>query len=434
MSESIEIGYQARLWQVQFHIMPHRFRVVVVPRGCGKTYGIQYDLLDRALRKPNGIFSIISPFLKQGKRNIWRSLSAAVRKIPGAKINQAELFIELPNGTVIYLFGADNAEALRGMHQDGLVIDEAADILDDDWRSVIAPTLSSKNGWAIISGTPKGVNFLYDCYIKAKNGEEDWGLLFHDVYSVGVYDEKQIQTFKNLAGMKFNQEYLCAFDASSDKTLLQMADAIAASSRVPDEEDTVSGVVFGVDVARGKGDNSCVYIRQGVHTREVWKQKTPNMKSFAMEIRRLVEKWKPESIHVDTTNGDGGAIVDELRSLGIKCIPVAFSNRANDKVRFYNIRSEMWYKMADWVRDGGCIPEDPELMREICMPQTEWRGDQMLLEPKEAIKKRLGGASPDMGDALALTFAFPVLKRRVVNLFDRVIARVSEYNPWGEYS
>ena len=430
----VTLGYTAREWQVQFHRMVHRFRVIVVPRGCGKTYGIQYDLLDKALRKPNAIYSIISPFLKQGKRNIWRSLTSAVRLIPGAKINQAELFIELPNNTVIYLFGADNAEALRGMHQDGLVIDEAADINEDDWRSVIAPTLSSKNGWAIISGTPKGINFLYDCYIKAKRGDEDWGLLFHDVYSVGVYTPKQIESFKALAGMKFNQEYLCAFDASSDKTLLQMADAIQASTRVPDEDDTISGIVFGVDVARGKGDNSCVYVRQGVHTREVWKQKTPNMKTFAMEIRRLYDKWKPESIHVDTTNGDGGAIVDELRALGIKCIPVAFSNRANDSLRFFNIRAEMWYKMADWVRDGGCIPEDPELMREICMPNVDWRGDKMLLEPKEAIKKRLSGASPDMGDALALTFAFPVLNRRTRNVFDRLIEKVRTYEPWGEFA
>lgn len=315
------------------------------------------------------------------------------------------------------MFGADNAEALRGMHQDGLVIDEAADVNEDDWRSVIAPTLSSKNGWAIISGTPKGINFLYSCYLKAKAGDEGWSLLFHDVYSVGVYTPEQIEGFKSLAGMKFAQEYLCAFDAASDSTLLQIADAITASQRVPEGDETTEGVAMGIDIARGKGDNSCVYVRQGKRTLEMWTAKTPNMKTFAREIQRLVGKHEPESIFVDTTNGDGGAICDELRSLGIKSCQVAFSNRANDTVRFYNIRAEMWFKMAEWIRDGGCIPEDPDLIREVCMPNVTWKGDQMQLEAKESIKKRLNGTSPDRADALALTFAYPVPRRKTKGVF-----------------
>jgi hypothetical protein len=69
----------------------------------------------------------------------------------------------------------------------------------------------------------------------------------------------------------------------------------------------------------------------------------------------------------------------------------------------------MWFLMRDWVISGGAIPDDTEFKRDLAAPTYEFTSatDIYKLEPKDDIKKRLG-KSPDMGDALALTFAFPV--------------------------
>jgi hypothetical protein len=71
---------------------------------------------------------------------------------------------------------------------------------------------------------------------------------------------------------------------------------------------------------------------------------------------------------------------------------------------------QMWDKIKLWLRDGGCLAEERGLLEDICSP-LYWYGDngKMHLEPTEDIKKRMG-FSPDLGSALALTFAAPVVK------------------------
>jgi len=59
------------------------------------------------------------------------------------------------------------------------------------------------------------------------------------------------------------------------------------------------------------------------------------------------------------------------------------------------------------VKEGGCLPDVPELVGELTTPTYSFKGDKFVIEPKDAIKDRLG-RSPDLADALALTFAFPV--------------------------
>ena len=88
----------------------------------------------------------------------------------------------------------------------------------------------------------------------------------------------------------------------------------------------------------------------------------------------------------------------------------------------------MWCEMAEWIRSGGAIPNILELKQELATP-LYWYDAQgkKVLEPKDEIKKRLqGGASPDIADALALTFASPV--RRTV--FSTAQKSRKDYNPY----
>ena len=75
--------------------------------------------------------------------------------------------------------------------------------------------------------------------------------------------------------------------------------------------------------------------------------------------------------------------------------------------KYANMRSYMWGRMRDWLPRGS-IDDTPALEQDLTGPgYTHNRQDQLLLESKEHMKKR-ALASPDDGDALALTFAFPV--------------------------
>jgi hypothetical protein len=72
----------------------------------------------------------------------------------------------------------------------------------------------------------------------------------------------------------------------------------------------------------------------------------------------------------------------------------------------------MWWLMADWVKSGGCLPELQELAAELATPKFNYanaRG-KLELESKDDMRAR-GMPSPDVADALALTFASPVAPR-----------------------
>jgi hypothetical protein len=83
-------------------------------------------------------------------------------------------------------------------------------------------------------------------------------------------------------------------------------------------------------------------------------------------------------------------------------------DRAGAKPRCADKRAGMWGNLGDWLRAGGALPDDPELRADLTGLEYGYDGKGAIqLEKKEDLKKR-GLASPDAGDALALTFAFPV--------------------------
>jgi len=79
-----------------------------------------------------------------------------------------------------------------------------------------------------------------------------------------------------------------------------------------------------------------------------------------------------------------------------------------DAAKYSNKRAEMWGYMREWL-SVGAIPNDADIRGQLTSPQYGFNGkDEIQLERKEDMKRR-GQASPDAADALALTFAWPVL-------------------------
>ena len=116
------------------------------------------------------------------------------------------------------------------------------------------------------------------------------------------------------------------------------------------------------------------------------------------------QEEKVERIFVDNTGGFGGSVVDSLALFpNIDVTPIHYSSKAQDS-RYYNKRTEMWVRMRDWIKSGGCLPDDPALAEELTAPRLQFHGGMFRLEEKESIKQRLG-RSPDRADALAQTFA-----------------------------
>ena len=68
----------------------------------------------------------------------------------------------------------------------------------------------------------------------------------------------------------------------------------------------------------------------------------------------------------------------------------------------------MWRQMKDWLAKGA-VPDEEQLALQICLPGYHInRSNKLVLESKSDLAQR-GEASPDDADALALTFAQPVM-------------------------
>lgn len=200
------------------------------------------------------------------------------------------------------------------------------------------------------------------------------------------------------------------FPPASINSLLGVEDVLAAMKRSYKQPDLAkSARVIGVDVARQGDDATVLFPRQGLAAFPPIMMRNADSLQIAGRLAKAREKWEPDAVFVDASGGWGWGAIDQYRQLGHDCVPVEFAGKPADD-QYYNKRTEMYFLLAQWVKSGGALPDVPELVGELTEPTYTFKGDRMLLEPKEQIKERLG-RSPDYGDALALTFAAPVAPR-----------------------
>lgn len=195
--------------------------------------------------------------------------------------------------------------------------------------------------------------------------------------------------------------------AQADK-LIGPEEAMTAARRVVREDEfAFEPRVLGVDCARFGDDQSVLFLRQGPVSYRPRVYRDLDLMELADCVVQAIIEWKPQRIFVDQT-GLGAGVVDRVRQLGYDATGIEFGGRAMEATRFENRRAEMWWKMAAWVKDRGCIPNIPELIAGMTAPVYKFsRNSRLTLETKDELKKR-GQPSPDEADALALTFALPV--------------------------
>ena len=354
-----------------------------------------------------GRYGYVAPFRSQAKFIAWDYLKYFSGVIPLTNFNESELTIEFYNGSKIRIFGADNPDAMRGLYFDGVVLDEVADMKPSVWGEIIRPALSDRNGWACFIGTPKGINLFYELFTLGQR-TAGWGTQIYRADETGIIPESELEDARSvMSENQYRQEFLCDFSASVDNVLITIDLVSKAAARALFERDVrFAPKIIGVDVARFGDDRSVICKRQGLWCKPLRVIDNLDNMTFAGIVAYEIDNFNPDAVFIDAGRGEG--VIDRLRQLGYKVMEINFGSQAQDSARYANKRSEMWDKVREWLENGGTIPNDTQLKTELSSPTYSFDAKgRKVLEAKEKLKER-GLRSPDMADALALTFAFPV--------------------------
>jgi hypothetical protein len=243
------------------HRSQARFQVVVAHRRAGKTVCFVNHIISRAMLcpLPAGRYAYIAPTYKMAKRIAWDYLRTFTRGIRGMAFNQSELRADFPNGARAMLLGADTVHDLRGLYLDGAVLDEYALMSPRLFREVILPALLDRGGWAIVGGTPLGVNELkraYDFAVSGDPGSENWQAHLLRASQTGAISAVDLAIARtNMREDEYAQEFECSF-AAVIKGAYYSAEIQAAevSGRVLDVPyDPALGVTIAVDLGMRDG-------------------------------------------------------------------------------------------------------------------------------------------------------------------------------------
>ena len=167
--------------------------------------------------------------------------------------------------------------------------------------------------------------------------------------------------------------------------------------------------ILTVDVARFGDDRSVILSRQGRKAATVAKLRGLDTVQLAERVISAIQSERPDATVIDG-DGLGAGVVDQIRHRGFRDGIFEFhgGGTPHDSAAHFNRRAEVWCKMRDWLTAGAEIPDDPEFAVDLTGVQYGYSSKQQIqLEKKEDMKSR-GMASPDLGDALAMSFSVNV--------------------------
>ena len=213
-------------WTPEKHQMPvlespARFKVLVWHRKGHKTT-LAINELFRWANAIQGTYWYVAPYLNQAKKIIWQDPEMAAKYCDPAiweKRNNSELYVTFPNGSVVYVMGADNPDSLRGPNPRGVVLDEYDDMNPEVWSAIIQPIMiANPNAWTWFIGTPKGRRDLHNKYNYAReqmtrtDRKPEWFASILKASESGIIAADQLEEARKTTTEDFfKQEYECEF-------------------------------------------------------------------------------------------------------------------------------------------------------------------------------------------------------------------------------
>lgn len=166
-------------------------------------------------------------------------------------------------------------------------------------------------------------------------------------------------------------------------------------------------LTMGVDVARYGDDSSIIVRRSGNEVVGIRQFNKLDTVEVANEVAEDFSGFPGcELIAIDAV-GLGSGVADNLRHRGYPVISIESAERAYQATKFNNKRTEMWYRLREFLRTSTIkLPNDEKMIGELSSPRYSFdAAGRYCLETKDDMKKR-GLKSPNIADAVVYAFAY----------------------------
>ncbi len=240
----------------------HRTAVAAHERVAGYWY-----MLPEYKQARKAIWDAINP--KTGKKRIDEAFPLEIRK---ATRNQ-EMMIEFKIGSTFQVVGSDNPDSLVGSPPAGIVYSEWA-LSNPASRAYLRPILVENGGWQIFNTTPRGRNHAWRTLDAARKDPTAFAQVL-DATQTGIFTEQELayelQSYiadfgDDYGRSKFEQEYMCSFDAATLGAILARQIGIAEKEgRISDEvEFDRNGQKLELTLDIGRRDTTTVWFWQSM--------------------------------------------------------------------------------------------------------------------------------------------------------------------------
>jgi hypothetical protein len=444
-----EIGQQLRE-----NVRLGRFKPIQIAVASGNTVGktalLSWLILFAITTFEETLGVVTAGTEPQIRTRLWGELSKWFNQLPEALRAQFELTATaIFNRSLERTWRIDgrpwserSMEAFSGLHnfQKRVVViyDECSMIAEPIWRATdgMLNDADTQTIWCVF-GNPLRLDGRFPMCFPGGKFSGLWKTFQVDSRTVSLANQESLN--EKIAYYGEDSNYVRShirglFPYASTESLIP-SDRVEMAALRETWQHPADPVILGCDVASGhSNDSSVIYIRAGLDGRSHPPRKFPNLDplQFAYKIAACANELGADAIFVDA-GGVGEGTVSRLRELGLAPHAVYFGAKSDysPDVRTANKRAAMWCAMGQWLK-AGAIPNDSELKAQLIGPEASENAQGIVLERKEDMKAR-GLASPDIADALALTFAAPVFTQAMSGLAgpgDHLV--VSEWDPFSE--
>ena len=309
-----------------------------------------------------------------------------------------------------------NTEAFAGLHNKGkrivLVFDEASKIADKVWE-VAEGALTDEDTeiiWIVFGNPTQATGRFRECFRRFRHL---WKTRQIDSRTVEGTNKAYLDEFVATHGEDSDIVKVRVrgqFPVQSIKQFISSKDVDPAMGRhLVETAYNFAPRILTLDNCWEGDDEGVIGLRQGLHFLILATfPKNDNDIEVANKLAALEDEHQADAVFIDAGYGTG--VVSAGKTMKRKWRLVWFSGESPDP-GYLNLRAYMYGKARDWLKEGGAIPPDQVLSDDLTGIETVPRLDgKIQLESKKEMKKR-GLPSPGRGDALVLSFAYPVRAR-----------------------